>query len=534
MKKRLAALSFAAMCLPMMFPLAARAQGDDMTFGEEDAQAVDANNPLAELIAEGKKLYEQKKYSESSLLFHKVLSKQEPGAEPFHPEAEYELAKTLFRMNLFQGALSYFGRIVDAGETHPYYLPALRGLVLMTDVIPEDPTLMARLEPYAADFQKNVPDKYKQQYAYLLGRHLYNTGSYEQALKLLEAVSPSYKHFDRARYVIGVTHVANYDAKKALTAYKEVLRVLLARQEASGLKPEEQELLELTYLAMARVFYSTGDYNRAIKYYSRLGRKSTSWPTAMFESSWAYFQLDLYNKALGNLHSLASPFFAKAYFPEATILSAVLFFYNCKFPRVRYVLEEFEFSYMPLRDEIDAIITKYDDSSKMFEWLNKLSKGESEEDEKLQRILGASLADKEVLRKVSLIDAIDKEDRKIKEMPSTWRNSDLGASLMQETVVARELAIADAGDLVKARLERVKRELDNLTLERERILFEVSRAEQGELDADWRAEQVVSKNVTDKDAIQVNSKQIYWKFDGEYWKDELGYYLFNINTECKR
>lgn len=533
MKKRVAGLTMAALIMQAGFGVTTAWAQDDMQFGVDEAQEVNQTSPVAEFLTEGKKLYEQQKFAEASLLFHKVLTNEDPAAEASHPEAQYELAKTLFRMKLYQGSLSYFGQIVDAGDTHPYYLPALRGLVLMTDAIPEDPTLMARLEPYSSDLSQ-VPDKYKQQYAYLLGRYLYNTGSYDKALQLLELVSPSTKSFVRARYVIGVTHVANYDGKKALQAFKEVLRVLLAKKESGQLEEDEEVLVEQTYLAMARVFYSVGDYNKALKYYGRISRKSANWPKALFESSWAHFQLDLYNKALGNLHSLASPFFTKAYFPEANILSAVLFFYNCKYRRVRYTLEEFEFAYMPLRDEVDALLTKNEDSTKMFEWLNKLRSGQSEEDEKLTRILAASLDDKEVLRKLSLIEAIGKENNKLKDMPSTWRTSDLGAALLQDTVVAKELAINDAGELVKARLERVKRELDNLILERERILFEVSRAEQGELEADWRAEQIVSKDVTGTGKVKVNDKQLYWTFDGEYWKDELGYYLFNINTECKR
>lgn len=533
MKKRMASLAAAALLTPTLMISTAWAQDDDMQFGVEDAQEVAKESPVAEFLTEGKKLYEQQKFVEASLLLYKVLQNEDPAAEISHPEAQYELAKTLFRMKLYQGALSYFGRIVDAGDTHPYYLPALRGLVLMTDAIPEDPTLMARLEPYASDVSQ-VPAKYKQQYAYLLGRYMYTTGSYEQALKLLELVNPSYKQFARARYVIGVTHVANLDGKKALTAFKEVLRVLLAKKEANQLEADEEVLIEQTYLAMARVFYSTGDYNRALKYYGRIDRKSGNWPKTLFESSWAYFQLDLYNKALGNLHSLASPFFTKTYFPEATILSAVLFFYNCKYGRVRYTLEEFEYAYMPLQGEIEGILQKYPDGSQMYDWLNKLRQGESGEDEKLARILAASLDDKEVLRKLSLVETIEKENQKMKEMASTWRTSDLGASLLQETVVARELAINDAGELVKTRMERVKKELDDLILERERILFEVSRAEQGDLEADWRAEQVVAKNVTDAGKVKVSSKQMYWTFDGEYWKDELGFYLFNINTECKR
>lgn len=507
---------------------------DEMTFGEEEVKEVDRNSQSAALIDEGKKLYNSQKYEEASLLFHKVLLDEDVAAEPFHPEAQYELGKTLFRLELYQGALRMFGQVVDGGEAHPYYLPTLRGLVLLMDVAPGDPDLLERLKAYVGKFPKEVPAKYRDKYAFLVGRQLYNDGDYPQALKLLGEIEQKSDLYVRARYIMGATHVASYDAKKALGEFKRVLRVLMAQRDEGKLTDEDRDLLEKSFLAMARVFYSAGEYNKAIKYYSRIPRSSKLWPLALFESSWAYFQLDLFNKALGNLHTLNSPFFSDAYFPEAPILSAVLFFYNCRYPRVRYALEEFDFSYAPLKDELDGVLKKYEDSSAMYAWMQKLRGGEAEEDEKLTRILAASLGDQELLRKIKLVEAIEKESKKLDTLSGTWKGSPLGTQVLQDTAVAQEFAVTGAGDLAKQRLERVKRELEDYIVNRERILFEISRAEKGEIDADMKAGMVVERNVKDVAKIDVTDEQLYWTFDGEYWRDELGFYLFDVKTECKR
>lgn len=526
----------ASLCsLPLASPAWAQDGEDEggMSFGVDEVEDP-GSSPVAEFLEEGKKLYKKKKYAEASLLFYKVLQADDVASEALHPEAQYELGKTLFRMGLYQGALSYFGRIVDEGELHPYYLPTLRGLVLLTDAIPSDQTLLARLAPYASKFPSDVPKKYRDNYAYLVGRYLYSVGEYEQALELLKYIKPRSKNYLNARYIAGVTHVGNYDAKRAVRAFKDVLRPLTARLEDNDLDAEERQLLELTWLGMARVFYSVGEYNKALKYYDLIPRESPVWPMSLFEASWAYFQLDLANYALGNLHTLKSPFFADSYFPEASILAGVIFFYNCKYPRVRYELEEFEYTYLPIKDELEAVLERYQDPSEVYDWLRELRQGNSGEDEQLTRILAASLDDKEIQRKLKLIDAIGSELEAIEGLPSTWRSSALGSALIQDSTVAREFAVAEVGELVQQRLERVKRELIDLNVNRERILFEVERAERGEIEAELRAEMRVEANVTDKAKIEVNDEQLYWTFDGEYWKDELGFYMFNINTECKR
>ncbi len=513
-----------------------------MSFGvdevEEPPAEEEASSPAADLLAEGRKLYEQKKYAEASLLFYKIIDAVNTGdvaAEAVLPEAEYELAKTLFRLQLYQGALTYYGRIVDAGETHPYYFgPALNGLLLLTDVIPSDRTLLARLAPYAAGFPQDVPKKYRDRYAYLVGRYLYSIGEYAKALELIDYIQPRDDNYIRARYIAAVTHVGNYDARQAVAAFKDVLRPLTQKLEEETLDDGERKLLEMAWMGMGRVFYSTGEYNKAIKYYSRIPRDSSLWPKSLFESSYAYFQLDLENKALGNLHTLNSPFFSRTFEPEAAILAGVIFFYNCKYPRVRYELEEFTYTYLPIKDNIEDVLTAYEDPAAMYEWLLTLRRGEAEGEQRLNRILRASLDDKEIDRKVALIEAIERELSTLEALPKTWTQSMLGGVLIQDATVAREFAVSELGELANQRLERVRDQLVDLDVERQRILFEVERAERGEVKSELRAEMDLEADVTDTQDIDVSDEQLTWTFDGEYWRDELGYYLFNINTECRR
>lgn len=538
MKRRFACTLMVMLPLMLSMSTVALAQDDDgMSFGVDEVETPAEASPVAEFLEEGKKLYKADKFAEASLLIYKVISavdNGDVGAEALLPEAEYELGKALFRLELYQGALTYFGRVVDMGDAHPYYLPTLRGLVLLTEVIPSDQTLLARLAPYASNFPQDVPKKYRDQYAYLVGRYLYSVGEYEKALELLNYIKPSSKEYLNARYIMGVTHVGNYDAKNAVAAFKDVLRPLTGKLADNDLEPEERQLLELTWLGMARVFYSVGEYNKAIKYYSLIPRKSPVWPKALFESSWAYFQLDKANKALGNLHTINSPFFARSYFPEAPILSGVIFFYNCKYARVRYELEEFEFTYLPIKDELEQVIADNQDPGKMVEWLRDLQSGKSSADEKITRILAASLDDKQIQRKLKLIEATSVELGKIEKLPSTWKSSALGGALVQDATVAREFAINELGELVQSRLKRVRDQIVDLNVNRERILFEVERAERGEIEAEMRAEMQLDSNVTDAKRVAVTDEELYWTFDGEYWKDELGYYFFTVNTECKR
>ena len=82
---------------------------------------------------------------------------------------------------------------------------------------------------------------------------------------------------------------------------------------------------------------------------------SAAWLDAIFESSWAYFRIADYEKALGNWVTLHAPFFANEYFPESLILKAVTYYENCRYPESLGMLTEFESQYGPLRDELEKL-----------------------------------------------------------------------------------------------------------------------------------------------------------------------------------
>ncbi|RVU44783.1 hypothetical protein EA187_09590 [Lujinxingia sediminis] len=508
---------------------------DGFNFDVDEVEAIDELPHLVELIEEGKRLYEDRKYAEASLRFNDVLMDDTPGAENYYPEAEYELAKTLFRMELYQGSLAYFSRIVEAGEFHPFYDAALRGLLLLTEVIPGDAMLAELLAGYAPLFPEVVPQDYRDTYAYLVGRHFYETLNIDESLRMLNYVSTSSDRYARARYIAGITHVANYDARPAVDAFRDVLRYLTRDAQPEELRGEERRLLDLTHLGMARVYYSTGDYDTSLSYYERIKRDSPRWPDALFESSWGFFQVDQFNQALGNLHTINSPFFRNEYFPEGPILAAVIYFYNCNFARVRDVLDDFDYVYEGVKAELEGVIATNNDPALMYEWARKWEGGDFEGDAEVRSALRAALSDRQIEKSFALVGAIDKELETMEQLPASWKTSTLGDSLLQEAAIARSFAVSDAGQLAQQRLERVIGELEGLVSQQKRILFEVARSERGEIEAELRAGmQLDDRGPGDGPSLDITDEHLYWEFDGEYWKDELGFYFFNVKSECRR
>lgn len=530
--RRLTGLASGLGALLLLLAASPASAQDEMSFGTDEVAPVQEVSPVNKFVEEGIKAYDAKQYYQASILFYKVIEEPDISADAIRPKAQYEFAKTLYRMELFQGALAQFYAIIDVGVDHPYYEASLSWLLLLARKLPAEPEIFERISRYADFYPDRVPDKFRNEMAFLLGKYFYNEAELEKALEYLKRVDPSSEQYAEAKYLEGICWVRQYEAKPAAESFKQVLGYIATQGNDD---PKLRNIEELTLLGMARTFYSVGQYDKAVKYYDFIPQSSPFWLDALFEKSWSYFQTNGFNKSLGNLHTLNAPFFDDEYFPESLVLQAVVFFSNCRYDRVRLTVEEFELVYPPLRDQLQQTLDQYQDPTELYEFLVKINRGEIEFDPRLNQILDAALTDKTLKRKIDYMEEIDRELALIKAADPSWRDATVGKRLFEDLTVTRSFALGDAGGLAQSRMQRVVSELSELTKQGKKILIETAKAETDALEQRVRDEQFQGSDTSAKgEGAEIDEEHIYWAFKGEYWRDELGYYLYNITSKCGR
>lgn len=500
-------------------------------FESEPVPAVtpDMTTPVARFLQEGISYYERDDWEAASIFFWRVVNEQDISADGLRPRATFELAKSLVKMGLLQGALYFFDDIIAVGPPHPYFEASAPWVLVIARRLPGDVEMLRRVAAFEHVFPDRIDAKYRDEMAYMLGQHFYNVGELEAALRYLDFVTDVSPYYAQARFLASVTHVRQYEAQPAVDDLIEVMRTV---EEARTRDADLRDLAELARLSMARTFYSTGEYDKSIDYYSQVPQRSEYWLEALFESSWAYFQTDQYNRALGNLHSLNSPFFNDEYYPEAPILQAVIFFYNCRFDEVRLALEEFQYIYEPLREELDQLFEDLETNADFYTFLQESGDQSGRRfDPRLQQIVNAALSDKSIRNALAFIAQLDEELEYIASADAGWSRSDFGAYLEDALISTREGSVADAGQLVRNRLQSILDDLRSKEREGSAILVETDLAEANAISADLRAE--LFRGQTDEVTAEVHQEQMYWTFEGEYWRDELGYYLYHIESACR-
>src|SRR5204863_4393334 len=189
-------------------------------------------------------------------------------------------------------------------------------------------------------------------------------------------VSRQNEFFIKAKFFEGVTYVRKYEGKPAVDAFKEIL--LIGEERPRQYRADDIEnYRELAQLQMARVFYSTQQFDTSIKYFEKLDQSSADWAESLFEASWAYFMKTLNSKALGNIHTLNAPYFENQFFPESLLLKSVIYYKYCLYDQAEEAIQDYNDKYTPLRQKLEEVVKKYDDNAEFYDYVKKVKAGKA-------------------------------------------------------------------------------------------------------------------------------------------------------------
>ena len=506
-------------------------KGGDMEFEPESA----ASTPPSKTLERAIKLYDKKDFFSASIELKKVLDGESGDDAKNKQRAEFFMGKTLYQMGFYAGSLAYFDKIVQAGDAHTYHGAALKWLAALSRVLPETSGILEKIGTYDPKaLEDSSLQSVKDELLFLLGRHYYRKGGdgdFDKAIGLFQQVGRNSEFFIKAKFFEGVTDVRKYDGKAAVNAFKEIL--VIGQEKPAQYKADDiADYNELAQLQMARVFYSTQQFDTSIKYFEKLDQNSADWAESLFEASWAYYMKTLNSKALGNIHTLNAPYFEDQFFPESDLLKSVIYFKYCLYDQAEEAIQDFNEKYSPLRKNLEDLVKKFDDNAEFYDYVKKVKANKAGLDEKTQRLTMSVLNDKTLLKTFAWVDELNHELDMLSKSDKAWQTTQVASEVLQELTVQQSVAASEAGKVARDRVDRLSRELGRLARDGSKIKFEILNAKADKLSKDSLKVQQIDKGHKEEPII-VDDEHFQWKFNGEYWKDELGYYRFKIRSRCK-
>ena len=121
----------------------------------------------------------------------------------------------------------------------------------------------------------------------------------------------------------------------------------------------------------------------------------------------------------------------------------------------------------------------------------------------------------------------------IAERRPEFKDSALGKELAARLRTERAALVDEAGARARAKLEYERDQLRQLLAQALRIQIEVSRKEREALEGSLAKGSQVEVVRDLKYSHAVSDEHLYWPYEGEFWRDELGTYSYTLTKGCK-
>jgi len=520
-------------------------RADDMSFDMKDTGQASSTPPAesapSETLSTGLRLYQEEKYPEAAVQFQRIAEGDISDTPGNRQKAEFFLGKSLYHLKYYQSALAVFDAISVQGRGHLFFEQTLQWLAQLASQLPEPAGIIEKVGRYdlaqIEQFNSGEGKEFYGQLLYLLG---------DQAIQLFEQVSKDSNAYVHAKMFAGITHVRQRQARPAIQAFRSIIDAI---EEGDLDSDESQRVKDLAWLSLARMYYTaankvddeTGErqidgqfLGAAVDAWSRIDTGSEYWLDALFEGSFAFFLADEFSRALGNIHTIFSPYFENSFYPEALVLKAVVFFYNCQMENASAMVSKFHERYDPVQKELQAKLAEFKDNESFYRFLTQVREGEGARlSPALRGIISSALSDRTVLRHLEYVKLLDGEEKRLKDEPLAFQKSTVGARIIQDAALAKSGAIEATGNLARGRYNRLVEELQDYMNQIDAVDLEVATFERGQLSQEMK-DQAVTGDRASGGRVQVDEEHQVWPFDGEYWRDELGFYRQQVTSQCAR
>jgi len=504
---------------------------------------------MTEAAALAKRVFDGERWGEAALLLKPVVDGETNDDAGNRQIAQYHLAIALYRLNFYQSSYDIFRKIADK-PSHLKFKETLLWLAKLATQLPEPADIIGAVGKYSKEqvgrFNNEQQRDLFYQLNYLLGRSMYRKREWQEAIDLFSNVKDESPYFVKSQFFMGISYV---QLRKSVPAVRAFQRIITAIDKGIEGVEDEDRMRDLANLSIARTFYSASirldqnnvpkiddkKLNAAVRYWNLVDVGSEYWLDTLFEQSWAYFMAGDYPRALGNIHTIQSPYFPRSFYPEADIVRSVIYFTTCQYDDATTLVARFQKRYEPVEKELKQILKRFEgegSEQKFYDFVLKIRDGKSDLSPALAPIVENALGDRELLRNIEYVKVLDTELDRFKGAPTSFRNSPVGSDVEDNVSIAKADAIRKTGELARRRYKRNISELEDHLRSAQKIIVDITNAQRKKIDEEIEAGKWSAEDAFQFGQVTPDEEHVIWPFSGEYWRDELGFYRQVVNSAC--
>lgn len=500
----------------------ARRLAEEQRKAEEARKAAYARG----VLRRGLELADSGKWVESIQTFQRFLAEGNfgPGSLEAY-NAKYGMASALTQAGLYQSAARLLVEVLLEGPDRPFFQEAFARLRRLRQEVIYNPPDLEELTRFPLT---GFSQKFQDEFNYVMGEYFYDAANYQRALKHFEAISPESPDAAKALYLTALVQVRYKMFKSAVENLQKSIEI--AEKTHAG-----NDILDLAYMALARISYESENFDAAIFYYKKIPRDSIRAGTVFYELAWTYLMKGDYSRALGAFQILHSPVFGTTFYPELWILEARAFGDLCRYDRAYKALKQFDqeiaVNIEPLRRFINAQRSPEEFYLAFVRSVNEPGAATVRLPSQLQWPV---LSNVEFYNLYRTIRQIEREDRLLRANAGSLGT--FAQEMLVKLAVLKKDGIIRAGVKVQQILTEVQQNIADAQVQQTEIEVDINAADIDRMTREIRVSvgeaEEEGKVVQGRSVAIVGDDTAVWPFEGEYWVDEIPYFRSLLTSQC--
>ncbi|MBL7714732.1 MAG: hypothetical protein JNL01_04635 [Bdellovibrionales bacterium] len=437
------------------------------------------------------------------------------------------ITEALMREGLPQAASYFFIRTLQSGDQS-----AIRKVLSHTQALTVSvgADLLRKYLIRHTKYEDYDPGQ-KSAYLYALGKDSLLDKKEERAIGYLNGISAKTQLWPFALQLRGTAYAILGKTQDALRDF----RACVDRAEDYPKNKEAMDLRARCQASVARVLYQMNRFDEADRVYDSIPKASLVWPDILFEQAWNGFAKGEFNKTLGKLVSYKSPALSFVLNSEVDVLRAQSYLGLCLYSDANDEINHFHEKYSKVGEEVKRFVESNSGNSDAFYRLGRT-------------VLGGPLHTRNPFHRMvnrfirgpyfqNLVAAESQIEYEVKALKAS---GDLNSSMVQSGS-----GFADFITKVLEWRKRSTREIggafvkNSLMDYHSMLIADFEKIAFIKLEMLGRAkDKLLARKSQSADRFRGNQEparrddQYRWGFNGEFWTDELGDYVFGLESEC--
>ncbi|MGD8317714.1 MAG: tetratricopeptide repeat protein [Myxococcales bacterium] len=327
------------------------------------AEGLKSGTFVEERLTDGELYLRLGDYLRAAILFTDIVDHY--SEHRAYPEALFLLGESLFSAGDYLGARKRYAEVIDRGSDpafSDYLQPSLSRLIEIS-IHTRD---FRDMDKYFARLEALPSEALSVSTAYFRAKYLYNRavpirdvleappdaslpgidqGRLEQARLGFLSIPAGTAFSLRARYFVGTIYILRKELLDAIAAFRGIIG-----QEPAN--EEERKVIELTYLALGRLYYETEELPQAVEAYRAIGQASPHFDRALYELAWTYIRMGDPVQAERALEVLSVAAPDSPLNADGKVLRGELLARAGRYEEAEVVFDEVRETFVPIRNDL--------------------------------------------------------------------------------------------------------------------------------------------------------------------------------------